>query len=186
MLTFKHNILIAILILLSINGFATDNGTIITECSVGDIKIGDNTATIKETLKSRYTIKIVDRPNSSREISVFKNGTVIMKLSLKDDRVFLIDVYAQFSTSKKIHSGSTLTEVFNAYGKGKINPTDSGYYVYFDGMPGIQFLINNNDVPDKLRNIPDDVISEEQEEGILNLKNAKISSIQIYCNRKND
>jgi len=107
-----------------------------------------------------------------------------MKISIKDDKVFLIDVYALFSTDKNIHPGSILSKLLDTYGKGRINPTDAGYYVFFDEMPGIQFLINSKDIPQALQNIPDDVITEKQEKEILNLKKARISAIQIFCNNE--
>jgi hypothetical protein len=151
---------------------------------VDNIKIGDRADKIYSALKSKYAIETADRSNHLKEIIVRKDKKMIMKVSLKDDSVFLIDVYALFSTSKDIHPGSTLSEVLEAYGKGEINPTDAGYYVYYDNMPGIQFLINNQDVPKKIRNIPDDIITGDQEKQILNLKAAKIAAIQIYCENK--
>lgn len=153
----------------------------ITQCSVDNIKIGDTFDRIYDVLRPKYTIKKTKELDSLKEVAVLKGKKEVMHISLKDNKIFLIDVYALYSTTKNIHPGSKLSAVLSAYGIGKINPTDAGYFVYFEDYPGIQFLINDDDVPEKLRGIPDDVIKEEQEKQILCLKNAKISAIQISC-----
>ncbi len=174
-------IIIAFLSILYVSFALADHG-IITQCKVGDIGIGDSSDKIHKVFNSTYKIKIVKKPGHVKEVFVSQDHDMVMKLSVDEkDKIFLIDVYSSYSTIKNIYPGSTLSAVLTAYGKGKINPTDAGYFVYFDDLPGIQFLIDNNYVPSKLRGIPDDVINEEQEKQILNLKNAKISEIQISC-----
>jgi hypothetical protein len=153
---------------------------LITQCGVNNIKIGDSTDKIYKTLMPKYKLKTINH-QSLKEIDVFKDKKRIMHISITDNKVFLIDVYALYSTEKNIQPGSTLDSVLSAYGEGKVNPTDIGYFVWFKDYPGIQFLIDNNGVPEKLRDIPDDVIKEEQEKQILNLKKAKISAIQVFC-----
>lgn len=50
----------------------------------------------------------------------------------------------------------------------------------------MSFLLDNADIPRRLRNIPDDVITEKQEKEILSLKNVKIRGIKIYGIYGND
>jgi hypothetical protein len=176
---------IAILIVVYASTGDADNG-LITQCQVGDIRIGDSLNKITKQLKSNISIKTINKPGHIKEVILSQGPSTLMRLSVDSkDNVLLINVYAAYSTSKNIYPGSTLSEVLAAYGEGKINPTDEGYFVYFDDVPGMQFLIDKNDVPKILRGIPDDVITERQEKQILSLGKARIKLIQIFCINKN-
>ena len=175
-------IIIAFIVLLAIKGspvFA--DAAMITKCSVAGIRIGDTADNINSKLHRKYVLRTIKESIELKEINAYEGDKKILALSLKDNKVFLISVYDSYATSKKISPGSKLSEVIAAYGKGEINPTDSGYFVFFKNYPGVQFLIDDNDVPVELRGIPDDSITKSQKQKILDLKNAKISIIQVYC-----
>jgi hypothetical protein len=52
--------------------------------------------------------------------------------------------------------------------------------VYFERSKKLSFLLDNSAIPKRLRNIPDDVFTEDQEKEILRLKHVRIKVIKIY------
>lgn len=149
---------------------------------VDTVRIGDTADKLFKRFNSEeYTVTSTSIPDTAKEIRISRAGNLIMTVYLDSNgRVFLIDVYdPKCRTQKNIGPGSTLHSVLRAYGRGEIDSTDRGYFVFFKSLPGILFLIEKDNIPAKLRNIPDDVFSQKHERQILGLKKARISIVEV-------
>jgi hypothetical protein len=73
----------------------------------------------------------------------------------------------------------TLGRAQQVYGRARIDPTDSGYFIWFERTPGVMFLLDRRDIPISLRDIPDDVISPRQERQILNLHKTRLAMTRV-------
>ena len=102
-----------------------------------------------------------------------------MIIGLDSDRVFLIDSYEGCVTKEGIGPGMTLGRAQEAYGRGQLDPTDLGYFIWFDRKPGVMFLIDERDIPASLRGIADDASSPERERHILSLQSARIVMARV-------
>jgi hypothetical protein len=102
-----------------------------------------------------------------------------MIVGFDSDRVFLVDSYEGCVTREGIGPGTMLGRAREAYGRGQLDPTDLGYFIWFDRKAGVMFLIDERDIPASLRGIADDAISSEQESQILSLQSARIVMARI-------
>lgn len=163
------------------NANATKNN-IISNGEIESIKVGDSVSKIFSVFETKYQIK-----KEYLTVKLLKKGKLIVVFDLDDhEKILLIDIYAHYITEKKIGCGSKLSDLIKTYGQGKIDPADSGYFIWFERQKGIMFLLNNEDIPKELRNIPDDAIKPEDEKKIMSLKNAKISVIRMFKTFKED
>jgi hypothetical protein len=159
-----------------------EEGCRIGKYSVGPVSLGDSGMVVAERLPApRYEVSTSRPPGSAAEVVVKASGVLRLKCALDSGgKVFAIDVYDPgCTTDEGIGPGSNLSSTLRAYGEGKIDPTDRGYFVFFDRLQGIEFLIDNRDIPPKLRDIPDDVLQKAQEQELLSLENAKISMVEV-------
>lgn len=154
---------------------------IIRDRTIESIRIGDPSKNIFTFLKSKYEIKDIKNPRSARSILLISHGEKIIEFWIDShDRIFLINIFAHYVTPENIGVGSTLTDAVKTYGEATIEPSDPGYFVMLEKLKNIKFLLNNNDLPKNLRNIPDDVFTSEQEKRILAIGKIRISAIQIF------
>ena len=153
---------------------------VIKGSTIEKVGIGDPAEKVYSVFESRYRIIGEEKPHSVSTLSLYQGNEVIMKVSLDpDNRVLFIDAYDKCVTLKQIGVGSTLRELIKTYGKGQITPTDEGYLINFKSAKSLAFLLDDRDIPKRLRNIPDDVFNESQEKEILRLKNVRVCSIKI-------
>lgn len=102
------------------------------------------------------------------------------------NKILLAYVTGPCKTKKGIGPGSTLGQAIDAYGQPGLNPTDLGYYVGFRALPRVVFLLDNSDIPKRLRGIPDDEVSSKEESDILKIHSARIVEIRLMANRIDD
>jgi hypothetical protein len=178
---FLQIILVAAILIPTSSSSSTSLKKFIENGRVESIGIGDQAERIVSIFGSQYLIEDVKAPKSAREIRLLHKGNLVVKFTLNDrGRIFLIDVYSSYGTKEGIGVGSTLSDAEKAYGKSRIAPTDVGYWVTFENLKGIGFLLDDRDIPRELRRIPDDVITKEQEAQILRIGTATIIAIQIF------
>lgn len=153
---------------------ATEN--IIHDNCLQTIRIGDPALNIFSVFGSKYQAK-----KDYLTVTLMEKGRTVLVFTLDaHENISLIDIYDHYTTEKYIRCGSKLSDLIKAYGRGKLDPTDRGYFVWFKKPKGIMFLLNNADIPKELRNIPDDAIKPEDEKKILSLGNARVSVIRIF------
>jgi len=158
------------------------SNNIISNDGIESVKTGDSVDKVFSVFKHRYQINDLNNPHIMREITISEKGHRFLSFSIDSEgKIAMIDIYAKYRTRENIGCGSTLSSIIKTYGKGHIDPTDEGYYIFFDNskIKGVQFLLNNNDIPRDLRNIPDDVITNKNETKILSLGKARIVRIRI-------
>jgi hypothetical protein len=152
--------------------------------SIAGVRIGASKQEVVSQLSSRYSVTEEAKAGSSPTLVIRareggSGGKARMVIGLDSDRVFLIDSYEKCITKEGIGPGVHLGRAEQAYGVGRIDPTDTGYFVWFDNKDGVMFLIDQHDIPVSLRGIPDDAITPAQERRILNLKSARIVMARV-------
>lgn len=153
---------------------------------VNGIKIGASTAVIREQLSSRYDVAEVAQPGaaptliaSPRRNRSGSNSRPEVVISFVRDRAFLIDSYEPCATKEGIGPGTRLAQAQERYGRGNVDPTEKGYFIWFERKKGVMFLLDDRDIPRSLRGIQDDVITPAQEGQILGLGKAKIIAVRL-------
>jgi hypothetical protein len=175
------SIVIVIAILMPTLTLSSSLKTVIEDRRIDSIGIGDQAQKIVSTFGNRYLVVDEKKAMSAREIKLLDQGDTVVKFTIDDKgHILLIDVYASYGTKEGIGVGSTLSDAQRAYGEGRIGPTDAGYWVTFDKLKGVSFLLNDSDIPKGLRRIPDDVITKAQEREILAIGRARIIAIEIF------
>jgi hypothetical protein len=181
--TIKKYLFVLIFVFLScspLRDALASNETISRDGAVESVKIGDSAKKIFSTFESRFQVSDVTKPQCARTITLSRDRNTIAVFSIDGEgRIFLIEIRGIFRTVENIGHASTLADGMNLYGRGSVTPTDQGYLVTFEKMKGISFLLSNDDIPNELRNIPDDVFTPDQEKRILELGKARIVAIQI-------
>jgi hypothetical protein len=150
---------------------------------LGQLKIGDPESKVRDIFASGYGITEHSGGIAQRRVEVRKsssNGKLYSFSLSNDDRVMFIDIFGACKNADGIGIGSRLGDARKRYGKAKLEPTDAGYFVIFDRIPTIGFLLENKDLPKKLRNLPDDSTSTKSERSILATSNARFLQIRIY------
>jgi hypothetical protein len=97
----------------------------------------------------------------------------------RKSKITMAYVEGPCATKEGIRVGSTLGQAIRVYGAAQLSPSDLGYYVGFKKIPRVSFLLDNKDVPKKLRGIPDDELKAKEEKKILTYRNAKIVEIKL-------
>lgn len=150
---------------------------------LGQIKIGDPESRIREVFSAGYDVAEQSGKTAQRRVEVLQTSSKkrLYSFSLSNDgNVVFIDIYAPCRNSDGIGLGSRLGDARKQYGKAKLEPTDTGYFVVFARIPTVGFMLNNDDIPEKLRKLPDDSITTKIERTILATSRARISQIRIY------
>src|SRR5687767_11951187 len=78
-------------------------------------------------------------------------GTPVFVLNLVSNRVFLIDSYEPCTTAEGVGPGVNLARAQEIYGVSDLEASDIGYFVTFQKKPGIQFLLDERDLPEPLQ-----------------------------------
>jgi hypothetical protein len=178
----KFKIILLFLVLLFCN-CANANELLIKNGLINGVGVGDPKEKIFSTFSSRYQIIEEKKPGYVPTINLYQDKKKIIMFSTDPDnnnKILFIDVYDNCVTSEKIGIGSMLSDAIKVYGEGNLAPTDAGYLVYFERSKKLSFLLDNSAIPKRLRNIPDDVFTEDQEKEILRLKHVRIKVIKIY------
>jgi hypothetical protein len=124
-----------------------------------------------------YVFHVSKKSNQKRWITFAVN---------RNKKITMAYVEGPCATKEGVGVGSTLGEAIKAYGHPRLSPTDVGYYVGFRKIPWVTFLIDNKDISEKLRNIPDDELKPKQEKKILSNRNARIVEIRLTTERVED
>ena len=152
---------------------------------MNDIRLGTPVQTIYNILQKDFSTTeeartkaldprvLVARENSSKKIWFY------ITVDRKERAVF-IDVVGPCLTADQIGIGSTFGQAIKVYGRPEVSPSDVGYLINFDKLPGVAFLLNDQDIPKNLRGIPDDVFKSEHKKELLKHRGAKIVAIQLY------
>jgi hypothetical protein len=150
---------------------------------VGVIRLGDSKDQVLKQLANRYSVmEPAAHGQEATLIARAHDGNTdkpALVVYFRAGLVSIIDSYEQCATPEGIGPGVTLGRALQVYAGGKIAPTDLGYCVWFPPNEEITFLLDQRDVPDHLRNIPDDVFSADNERDILRLANARISAVRV-------
>jgi len=147
------------------------------------LRIGDPESKVRELFASGYGIAEHSGGTAQRRVEVRKSSSneKLYSFSLSnDDRVVFIDIFAACKNADGFGIGSRLGDARKRYGKAKLEPTDAAYFVVFDRIPTIGFMLESNDLPKKLRNLPDDSISTKVERSILATSGARFTQVRIY------
>ncbi len=147
------------------------------------IKIGDPEQKIREAFTADYSVAERSTQGAQRRIEVLQlpSRERLYSFSLSNDgRVVFIDIYAACRNRDGIGLGSRLGDAKKRYGNAKLEPTDTGYFVVFNRMPTVGFMLNNDDLPKKLRGLLDDSIDTKAERAILAASRARFSQVRIY------
>jgi len=147
------------------------------------LKIGDPESKVREVFGSGYDTREHSGQMMQRRIEVRRSTSNENLYSIalgNSGEVMFIDILRSCKNADGVGIGTTLGAAKAKYGKAKLEPTDVGYFVIFDRMPSIGFMLANTDLPTKLRDLPDDSMSEKAERAILATSKAKFSQIRIY------
>ena len=147
------------------------------------LKIGDPETKIREVFAKGYDIIEDSGGMAQRRVEIRKSSSTLRLYSFSmnnSDQVIFIDIFSACKNADGIGIGSRLGDARKRYGKAKLESTDAGYFVIFDRIPTIGFMLENKDLPKKLRNLPDDSLSAKAERSILATPSAKFSQIRIY------
>lgn len=159
----------------------------INECSIDGVEIGSNVSELYSKIGKKFIIKSYKESGTAERIIIFMKNSVIGEFHISDSgKIIQGEIISDFIAPQNINRRSSLGEIMKAYGRGNIDPTETGYYVWFDKFPSVSFLINNEDIPKNLRNIPDDALTKKQEISILKLKRARIKSVRVSCNKEDE
>lgn len=162
-------------------GYANANNCLIRDDAINGISIGDPLKKLFSTFGDKYKVIEENKPHFARMFILLVKNKLMAKFSVdSDNRIFLIEAYDNCVTPENIGVGSALQEAIKKYGKGSLTPTDEGYLIYFENVKRLAFLLDSQDIPKRLRNIPDDIFTRKQEAEILELNDVTIKSIKIY------
>src|SRR5712691_1027045 len=119
---------------------------------VNDIRLGTPVQTIHDILQKDFSTTeeartraldprvLVARENSSKKIWFY------ITVDGKDRAVF-VEVVGPCLTADGIGIGSTFGQAIKVYGRPEVSPSDVGYLISFDKLPGVAFLLNDQDIP---------------------------------------
>jgi hypothetical protein len=173
-----------VLSIVSLPHVAIGQSCLIDAGRVGDLRIGATKAEIVATLSSRYVVNEQTQPGAAptlvgrRRSDAIGSGPAVV-VNLDGDRAFLIDSYERCATKEGVGPGTTLGHAQAAYGRGQLDSTDLGYFVWFDRKKGVMFLLEDKDIPSSLRRLPDDVLTPAQESKILEVSKARILAVRV-------
>ena len=174
--------LLALFIVSSVHG---EPACQVAKGRVNDIRLGAQVQAIHDILQKDFSVTeeartrtldprvLVARENSSKKIWFY------ITVDGKERAVFM-DAVGPCLTADGIGIGSTFGQAIKVYGRPKVSPSDVGYLITFDKLPGVAFLLNDQDIPENLRGIPDDVFKPEHRKELLKHRGAKIVAIQLY------
>lgn len=155
---------------------------VIKNGAVESIRIGDSVEKVFATFGSRFQLKDLRPANAVRTVTLLRGSEKVITFSIgPDNRIVLIDIFSDYVTEEGLGKGSALSQALRAYGEAMLTPTDQGYLLTFKKFSGVGFLLNNKDIPKKLRDIPDDTFTPNHEKKILALGAIKIVSIQMFA-----
>lgn len=150
--------------LLALSSLACGQSCEIDEDRVGVVRIGGSKAEIMVQLSSRYAVAELVQHGAAPAVVARRRGDgtdtkPLVVVNFDADRAFLIDSYERCATKEGVGPGTTLGRAQEIYGRGRIDSTDLGYFVWFDRKKGLRFLLGEQDMPTSLRGIPDDVLT---------------------------
>jgi hypothetical protein len=149
---------------------------------IDGIKLGDSAEKVLRRYSNAYEVKDMSRTGAAREIRVTtKDNPHAWSIFTFEptNSVMMIDSTFDCVTPEGVRVGKSLGDAIRAYGAPLLEPTDTGYFVFFDRPKGLGFLLRNTDISKQLRNIPDDVLSDEQTKRILSHSGARLDAIRV-------
>lgn len=159
---------------------ASAQTNVITNDGIDGIRIGDPANKIPTYFQKPHQIIDQKKQHAVRTITVLKDNRRILEFSIDDKGgIFFIDIRGAYVTKEGVGCGSTIEDAIKAYGSPSLSPEDEGYLLYFEKLKNISFLLNNNEIPKVLRNIPDDVFEKKDQDRILKHTKIHISAVKI-------
>lgn len=151
---------------------------------VDGARIGASKAVLLEQLSSRYAVTESVRPGATptlvaRQPGSDANSRPLVVINLDGDHAFLIDSYEPCATAEGVGPGVTLAQAQRRYGRGNLDTTDAGYFVWFERKKGVLFLLDDRDIPKSLRRVPDDAMTPPLERQILRIGKARIVAVRV-------
>jgi hypothetical protein len=151
---------------------------------VDGARIGASKAVLLEELSSRYAVTEPVRNGVTPTLVARRRGSdansrPLVVINLDGDHAFLIDSYEPCATKEGVGPGMTLAQAQKRYGRGNLDPTDAGYFIWFERKKGVLFLLDDRDIPKSLRGIPDDVMTPARERQILRIGKARIVGVRV-------
>lgn len=149
----------------------------------GVVRLGASKDEVLKVLVNRYSVVEPAVPGQQTTLIVRAHGAPADQpafvVGFHAGLVSIIDSYERCATAEGAGPGVTLGRAQQIYGAGRIDPTDIGYFVWFTQKKGTEFLLDQRDIPERLRNIPDDVLSPDNERDILGLTAARITAVRV-------
>lgn len=177
-----HYLMTALLLFVSA-AYGNGNECAFDAKGLASLKIGDPENRIREVFAGGYDVTEHGGGIAQRRVEIRKASSkeklYSFSLSNRDEVVF-IDIFADCRNADGIGVGTRLGDARKKYGNAKLETSDVGYFVVFDRMPTIGFLLEHRNLPEKLRNLPDDSMSAKSERSILAASATKFSQIRIY------
>lgn len=179
----KLIVLVAVLFILLV-GSAIAQNNLITNDGIDGLRTGDPANKILTIFHKPYQIIDKKKRHAARTITVLKDNRRILEFSIDDKgEIFFIDIRGVYVTKEGVGCGSTVEDAVKAYGSPNLSSEDEGYLLYFEKLKNISFLLNNKEIPKRLRNIPDDVFEKKDQDRIL--KNTKIHILAVKISKAN-
>jgi hypothetical protein len=158
---------------------------------VNGVRIGEPIDQVMSTFQKDFEVS-EEKPKQSLDPHVFR---VSKKSNQKrwitfavnrNKKITMAYVEGPCATKEGVGVGSTLGEAIRMYGSPLISPSDPGYYVGFRKTPRVNFLLDNRDLPKRLRGISDDELKAKEEKEILGYRNARIIEIRLTTETVDD
>ena len=151
---------------------------------VNGIKLGASRAVVLAQLSRRYDVAEIAQPGTTLNLIASprdhrNDPRPEVVVSFVGDRAFVIDSYEPCVTKERIGPGARLAQAQERYGRGHVDPTEKGYFIWFERRKSVMFLLDDRDIPKGLRSIQDDVITPTQEGQILRLGKARIIAVRL-------
>jgi hypothetical protein len=173
-----------ILALLALPSLARGQSCDIDGEHVGPVRLGESKSKIRAQLSARYAVTEPEQNSAVPTLIARRRGDgtdsrPLVLVNFLNDRAFLIDSFEFCVTKEGVGPGATLGRANDSYGQGRIDPTELGYFVWFDRKEGVRFLLDDRDIPSSLRGIPDDALTPDRERQILSLRNVRIVAVRV-------
>jgi hypothetical protein len=157
---------------------------------VNNIRLGDSIETalhafqgdfdIVETKPERPSDPMIPQGPHLFTLVGKSNHQKWITFAIEDNRTIIeVDIRGSCKTKEGIGVGSTLGEAIKVYGRPLLDTSDIGYYVGFKRIPWVFFLLNDEDIPKRLRGIADDELAPKEEKEILSHHKARITEIRL-------
>src|SRR5258707_543423 len=117
---------------------------------INDIRIGDPIDKVYTAFEKDFVISEFKPPRTVRYFTVSEKSTQKKWFDFtvdKNYKIIIVDIQGPCFTKEGIGVGSTLDEATKTYGRPLVGPTNAGYEIGFAKIPGVTFILNDEDIP---------------------------------------